>query len=93
MEINQDVLLHAFLKILVILKEERAESFRLSTEVAALRNTLQELSGDRFLPVVERHLHRIRETTASIEGSMLRDIDALVPLLIGALPEASPPRS
>lgn len=89
MEINQAALLDVLVKMSVLLKDARAESFRLSTEVAALRNTLQELSGDRFLPVVEQHRKQLRGTTAAIEAEMLQDVDALVPLLHEALPGAS----
>jgi hypothetical protein len=92
MEINQTVLLHALMKLLVLVKVDRSEILRLSTEVAALRNTLQELSGDRFLPVVERHRKKLQNTTASIEAAELQEIDALIPLYIVALPEGEPPQ-
>ena len=86
MEINQDVLLRALIKVVACLKEERAESLWLSNEVAALRNTLQELSGDSFLALVDQHRKKLQGTTASAVEDVLRKTDELIPLFVAALP-------
>jgi len=87
--INDDALLRALLTIVASLKMSRIQAFQLSTEVSALRDTLQELNGDKFLPILERHRKRIHEASSAIEDSMVQDIDAIVLLCNRALPEAS----
>jgi hypothetical protein len=91
MEINQDALFHALMEIAALLREERAEAQRLSIEIAALRNTLQEVSGDRFLPIVEKQRTELLEITAASRASMLRKMDTLIPLFSAAIPGASVP--
>lgn len=88
MEIKQDTLLRVLVKMLAFLKEQRVESLRLSTEVAALRNTLQELSGDRFLPIVEKHRKELQGKGSPIAASIVGGIDELIPLIVEALPSA-----
>lgn len=88
MAIDQDQLLRALLTITAFLKEERIENLTLQTEVAALRNTLQQLSGDKFLPIVERERAALKQKSAALEASIVNDVDKVIPMLVAALPDA-----
>jgi hypothetical protein len=89
MEINQGALYRALLKMLGVLRADRIESLQLWNEVAALRNTLQELSGDRFLPIVERHRKKLQEATAAEHAAEVSSLDEIVHLVVAALPGSS----
>jgi hypothetical protein len=61
--------------VLGTLKEDRKEYVMLSNEVAALRNALQELSGGKFQPLLEKHRRRIEEKAAVAGATDLSDYD------------------
>lgn len=61
--------------VLGTLKEDRKEYVMLSNEVAALRNALQELSGGRFQPLLEKHRKRIEGTELVSGATDLSDYD------------------
>ena len=89
MAINQDALFRTLIQMIAALKEERIQSLALWNEVAALRNTLQELSGDRFLPIVENCRKELQKKTAHEDAAVLANLDALIHSLIAALPDIS----
>jgi hypothetical protein len=93
MEINQDALLHALLKLLATLSAERTEIVRLSTELAALRNTLQQLSGDRFLPEVAVQYDALSQTAALQNADVIHEMHELSRLLHEAMPGTQGPHS
>jgi hypothetical protein len=62
--IDEHGLRDAMAMMLELTKQEKVYSETLGNEVAALRDALQELSGGKFLPILERHRARMRETTA-----------------------------
>ena len=61
--------------ILGKLKEDRKDYISLSNEVAALRNALQELSGGKFQPLLEKHRRLIEERAAAVGATDLSDYD------------------
>jgi hypothetical protein len=62
--INEQALREAMAMVLELAKQEKVYSETLGNEIAALRDALQELSGGKFLPILEKHRARMRETTA-----------------------------
>jgi len=88
MEVNQDVLLRALVKLVAALKADRIACVQLSNDVAALRNALQEMSGDRFLSLVERHRNELEAKTRHIMASDVASLDELIPLIVQALPDS-----
>jgi hypothetical protein len=69
--INEQALRDVMAMMLELTKQEKVYSETLGNEVAALRDALQELSGGKFLPILEKHRARMRETTAEqiVDGS------------------------
>jgi len=66
--------------VLTFVREDRKDLQLLSDEVAALRNALQELSGERFQPILERHRKLIQENSAAANASYVSDIDESISL-------------
>jgi hypothetical protein len=61
--------------VLGTLKADRKEYVSLSNEIAALRNALQELSGGKFQPLLEKHRRRIEENISAVGADDLSDYD------------------
>lgn len=60
------------------LKEDRKDLQLLSDELAALRNALQELSGGRFQPILDRHRRIIQEKASAVASSDEATFDAII---------------
>jgi hypothetical protein len=73
--LNENALRREFAWVLETLREDRKEYVMLSNEVAALRNALQELSGGKFQPLLEKHRKRIEENISAAGVGDLSDWD------------------
>jgi hypothetical protein len=60
------------------LKADRADYLILSNELEALRNALQELSGGKFQPLLDKHRRLIDEGMATAGASDLSDYNGLI---------------
>jgi hypothetical protein len=76
--IDEKKLEQFLLKALGLLRAQDAEIFRLSTEVAALKDTLQALSGEKFLPLFEKYNAVAIQRGASIKADVLREYDEMI---------------
>ena len=60
------------------MKVDHEYSVMLGNELAALRDALQELSDGKFLPILEKHRARMRETTAGLRAADSASYDELI---------------
>jgi hypothetical protein len=60
------------------LKQDRKDIQLLSDEVAALRNALEELSGGKFQPILEKHRKRIQGKGSAVASADESAFDAII---------------
>lgn len=65
-------------ELVLYAKEDHDYCVTLGNELAALRDALQELSGGKFLAILERHRKRMQETTTSLKLRDASQYDELI---------------
>ena len=60
------------------IKNDHIYAVALGNEIAALRDALQELSGGKFLPLLEKHRARMQETTAGVRTEDVASYDEVI---------------
>jgi hypothetical protein len=68
----------AFVMVFSFLKQDRKDIQLLSDEVAALRNALEELSGGKFQPILEKHRKRIQGKGSAVASADESAFDAII---------------
>jgi hypothetical protein len=76
--VNEQGLRGVVAKLFECLKEVETDSLMLSNEIAALRNALQELSGGKFQPLLEKHRKLLREKEAAAGVTDLSKYDEII---------------
>ena len=76
--VSEEALRAAIAHVFEYLKADRADYLILSNELEALRNALQELSGGKFQPLLDKHRRLIEESMATAGASDLSGYDALI---------------
>jgi hypothetical protein len=76
--ISEQLLRDVVATMLQYAKHDREYAVALGNEIAALRDALQELSGGKFLPILEKHRARMQETTASLRDADSASYDELI---------------
>jgi hypothetical protein len=76
--LSEEALRAAIVHLFEYLKADRADYLILSNELEALRNALQELSGGKFQPLVDKHRRLMEESMPTAGASDLSDYDALI---------------
>jgi hypothetical protein len=64
--------------IFSFLKQDRKDLQLLSDEVAALRNALEELSGGKFQPILEKHRKRTQGKGSAVASADESTFDAII---------------
>jgi hypothetical protein len=75
---NEQLLRAVIVNIFERLKVAEKESLALSNELAALRNALQELSGGKFQPLLEKHRKLLEEKETATGVIDLSDYDEII---------------
>jgi hypothetical protein len=75
---NEQLLRAVIVNIFERLKVAEKDSLALSNELAALRNALQELSGGKFQPLLEKHRKLLEEKEAAAGVIDLSDYDEII---------------
>ncbi|MGA7793023.1 MAG: hypothetical protein WCA19_08290 [Candidatus Acidiferrales bacterium] len=71
--IDEKKLEELLLKTLGLLKALDEEFYTLSTDVAALKDTLQAISGKKFLPLFEKYRSKAVQRGASVRADVLQE--------------------
>lgn len=87
MEIKQDVLLRALVKLIASVQADRAACLQLSNEVAALRKALREVHGEDFLPLVDQYGHELAQTLGPTMAGDVASLGEILRLIEQALPD------
>jgi hypothetical protein len=75
---DEQLLRAVIVNIFERLKVAEKDSLVLSNELAALRNALQELSGGKFQPLLEKHRKLLEEKEAAAGVIDLSDYDEII---------------
>ncbi len=75
---NEQLLRGVIVNILERLKVAEKDCLVLSNELAAFRNALQELSGGKFQPLLEKHRKLLEEKEAGAGVIDLSDYDEII---------------
>jgi hypothetical protein len=76
--IDEKGLKQLLLKTIGLLREQDNEFYTLSAEVAALKDTLQAISGEKFLPLFEKYQSAAVQRGASVRADVLREYDDMI---------------
>jgi hypothetical protein len=76
--VNEIPLREVIVTIIEHVKQNRVYCVKIGNEVAAFRNALQELTGEKFLPLLGKHQIRIQEIAAALGGADAQYFDALI---------------
>lgn len=76
--IDEQVLRDVIAMMLEKAKHDQAYSAALGNEIAALRDALQELSGGKFLPILEKYRARMQETNAGPSAAGSAGYDEII---------------
>ena len=76
--VNETLLREVIVTILEHVKQNRAYCVKIGNETAALRDALQELTGQTFLPLLEKYRIRMEEIAAGLGGADAPYFDALI---------------
>lgn len=60
------------------IKDDHIYAMELGNEIAALRDALQELSGGKFLPILEKQRVRMQATTAAVVAADVASYDEII---------------
>jgi hypothetical protein len=75
---DEQLLRAVIVNIFERLKVAEKDSLALSNELAALRNAVQELSGGKFQPLLEKHRKLLEEKEAAAGVIDLSDYDEII---------------
>jgi hypothetical protein len=81
---NDKELRAIILALLQNVKDDHDYCSTLGNEIAALRDALQELSGGKFLPILERHRARMWGIAAELKAHDSSVIDDLIRRLLNS---------
>ena len=75
---NDEILRAVVANIFQSLKADRQEYVMLSNQVAAMRSALDELSGGKFKPIMEKHVQLLEQQLASAGLGGSTDYDEMI---------------
>ncbi len=78
---NEKTLRDVVLALAQLAKDDHLYCAMLGNEIASVRDSLQELSEGKFVPILNRHRARFQEITAPEVRHDASDYDALIELL------------
>jgi hypothetical protein len=73
--LNENALRHTIATIFGHLKSQKEDLLMLTAEISAMRNTLDELSGGKFLPIFEKHRAKLEARTRGAQDDLLSRFD------------------
>jgi hypothetical protein len=76
--VNESNLRTLLIGILEHLKRQKDDAHLLMGLVAALRDSLDEISGGKFLPIFEKHYQQLDQNTKDVSDSLIARLDQTI---------------